>query len=136
VKTFLYFRQNTKYQTYGLIKYSYQNSKPLGDDVNRDLIRNFCLYMLIGGMPQAKNAYLESYDNHKTGVKMRFICNKIGANICVVCNGIEPFVQKWAYVRHNDFADERRAIADFEQDARTQAYHNDSNLRESDGKHG
>ena len=36
--------------------------KSLGDAVNRDLMRNFRLYMLIGGMPQAVNAYLESND--------------------------------------------------------------------------
>lgn len=51
-----------KSQTYELIRYSHQNHKPLGDAVNRDLMRNFRLYMLIGGMPQAINAYLESND--------------------------------------------------------------------------
>ena len=51
-----------KPQTYELIRYSYQNFKSLGDAVNRDLMRNFRLYMLIGGMPQAVNAYLESND--------------------------------------------------------------------------
>lgn len=51
-----------KPQTYDLIKYSYQNFKPLGDAINRDLMRNFRLYMLIGGMPQAINAYLKSND--------------------------------------------------------------------------
>ncbi len=51
-----------KSQTYELIRYSYQNFKPLGDAVNRDIMLNFRLYMLIGGMPQAVNAYLESND--------------------------------------------------------------------------
>lgn len=51
-----------KSHTYELIKYSYQNLKPLGDAVNRDLMRDFRLYMLIGGMPQAVNAYLKSND--------------------------------------------------------------------------
>ncbi len=51
-----------KTQIYELIRYSYQNLKPLGEAVNRDLMRNFRLYMLIGGMPQAVNAYLESND--------------------------------------------------------------------------
>ena len=37
-----------KSQTYDLIRYSYQNLKSLGDAVNRDLMRNFRLYMLIG----------------------------------------------------------------------------------------
>ena len=51
-----------KTRIYELIRYSYQNLKPLGEAVNRDLMRNFRLYMLIGGMPQAVNAYLESND--------------------------------------------------------------------------
>lgn len=51
-----------KTQTYELIRYSYQNLQMLGDAVNRDLMRNFRLYMLVGGMPQVVNAYLESND--------------------------------------------------------------------------
>lgn len=51
-----------KTATCELIKYSYQNMKALGDAVNRDLMREFRLYMLVGGMPQAVNAYLESND--------------------------------------------------------------------------
>lgn len=49
-----------KPQTYDLIKFSYQNFKLLGDAVNRELMRYFRLYMLVGGMPQSVNAYLES----------------------------------------------------------------------------
>lgn len=51
-----------KPQTYDLIRYSYQNFKLLGEAVNRELMRYFRLYMLVGGMPQAVNAYLESND--------------------------------------------------------------------------
>ncbi len=51
-----------KEPTYQLIKYSYEHLKPLGDAVNRDMMRYFRLYMLIGGMPQAVNAYLDSND--------------------------------------------------------------------------
>lgn len=49
-----------KPQTYDLLKYSYQNFKLLGNAVNRELMRYFRLYMLVGGMPQSVNAYLES----------------------------------------------------------------------------
>ncbi|WP_251621777.1 ATP-binding protein [Odoribacter lunatus] len=45
-----------------LIKYSYEHLKPLGDAVNREMMRDFRLYMLVGGMPQAVNAYLEAND--------------------------------------------------------------------------
>lgn len=51
-----------KAPAYELIRYAYANHKPLGDAVNRDLMRNFRLYMLVGGMPQAVCAYLEEND--------------------------------------------------------------------------
>jgi hypothetical protein len=43
-----------------LIRASFEAKRPLGDDLNRRLMRYFRLYMLIGGMPQAVNAYLET----------------------------------------------------------------------------
>lgn len=51
-----------KPQTYELIRYAFENRKALGDNVNRTLMRDFRLYMLVGGMPQAVNAYLASND--------------------------------------------------------------------------
>lgn len=47
-------------QSIELIKYAYLKLKPLGDDINRRLMRQFRLYMLIGGMPQAVNEYLDT----------------------------------------------------------------------------
>ena len=47
-------------QTFPLLQQSYQQWVPLGDAVTRKLLRDFRLYMLIGGMPQAVNAYLDS----------------------------------------------------------------------------
>lgn len=44
--------------TYHLIRYSFQNLKPLGEKVNRELMKLFRLYMLVGGMPQAVVEYL------------------------------------------------------------------------------
>ena len=46
--------------TYPLIRKCFEAGKPLGDQVNRKLMRDFRLYMLVGGMPQAVNAYLTS----------------------------------------------------------------------------
>lgn len=43
-----------------LIKIAFDKKKPLGDDVNRRLMRDFRLYMLVGGMPQAVNKYISS----------------------------------------------------------------------------
>lgn len=49
-----------KAPTFDLIRYSYEHLKPLGEAVNRDLMKLFRLYMLVGGMPQAINAYLDN----------------------------------------------------------------------------
>lgn len=51
-----------KATTFDLIEYSFEHLKPLGDAMNRALMRDFRLYMLIGGMPQAVVAYLNSND--------------------------------------------------------------------------
>lgn len=40
----------------------YDKRKPLSDDVNRKILRDFRLYMAVGGMPQAVNAYIETND--------------------------------------------------------------------------
>lgn len=46
--------------TGSLIRMAYEKKKSLGDDVNRKLMRDLRLYMLIGGMPQAINEYLDT----------------------------------------------------------------------------
>ena len=43
-----------------LLSKVYETYTPLGDGTNRDLMRKFRLYMLIGGMPQAVNEYLRT----------------------------------------------------------------------------
>ena len=47
-------------QTYSSLKMLWEQKKSFGDDLNRILLKNFRLYMLVGGMPQAVNAYIES----------------------------------------------------------------------------
>ena len=46
--------------TINLLRESFENYKPLGDDLNRTLMRDFRLYMLIGGMPKAVSTYIET----------------------------------------------------------------------------
>ena len=48
--------------TFDLIRYSFERMKPLGDPINRDMMKLFRLYMLVGGMPQAIAAYLSAGD--------------------------------------------------------------------------
>lgn len=46
--------------TIPILKKAFENEISLGDDVNRRLLRDFRLYMLVGGMPQAVNEYIET----------------------------------------------------------------------------
>lgn len=46
--------------TLDLMRGVFQDKTPLGDEVNRKLMRDLRLYMLVGGMPQAVNAYLDT----------------------------------------------------------------------------
>jgi predicted AAA+ superfamily ATPase len=46
--------------TIPLIKEAFDKKKSLGDEINRKLMRDFRLYMLVGGMPQAVNEYIDT----------------------------------------------------------------------------
>ena len=46
--------------TLPLLRDMFSRGRSLGDAVTRKLLRDFRLYMLVGGMPQAVNAYLET----------------------------------------------------------------------------
>ena len=48
--------------TMDLLREAFQKRRGFGDAVNRKLMRNFRLYMLVGGMPQAVSKYLETKD--------------------------------------------------------------------------
>ena len=51
-----------KKQSYDFIRYCFDNNEPAGDAMHRALMREFRLYLLVGGMPQAVNEYLEKGD--------------------------------------------------------------------------
>jgi len=53
---------------------------PLGDDMNRKLMRDFRLYVLVGGMPQAVNTYLDTLDMMKVDQVKRNIINLYDAD--------------------------------------------------------
>lgn len=44
----------------GLLREAYEAKRSLGDGAARKVLRDFRLYMLVGGMPQAVNEYLET----------------------------------------------------------------------------
>lgn len=45
--------------TYSAIKQAFEKRKPLGDAIHRKIMKVFRTYMVVGGMPQAVNAYVE-----------------------------------------------------------------------------
>lgn len=51
--------------TMPLLRSVYEKPMPLGDAAHRKLLRDFRLYMLVGGMPQSVEKYLETYDLSK-----------------------------------------------------------------------
>lgn len=61
--------------TFELIKYAFDRLKPLGDGVNREIMKQFRLYMLVGGMPQAISEYLASSDFSAIDAVKRDILN-------------------------------------------------------------
>lgn len=46
--------------TIPLLKTAFENKTPLGDNIHRRMMRDFRLYMLVGGMPQAVARYIET----------------------------------------------------------------------------
>lgn len=58
---------------FDLIRHSFDNLKPIGESVNRNILRDFRLYMLVGGMPQAVNTYLSTNDLAAVDEKKRDI---------------------------------------------------------------
>ena len=51
--------------TIPMLRTAFENRISLGDGVNRRLLRDFRLYMLIGGMPQAVDTYIETNNFNK-----------------------------------------------------------------------
>jgi len=53
---------------------------PMGDDTNRKLMKDFRLYVVVGGMPQAVNTYLDTLDMCKVDQVKRNIINLYDAD--------------------------------------------------------
>ena len=48
--------------TIPLLRTMFETRQPLGDATNRKMMRDFRLHVLVGGMPQAVNDYLDTHD--------------------------------------------------------------------------
>ena len=51
--------------TFPLLKKCFEMNQGLGDAINRKQLRQFHLYMLVGGMPQAVSTYIETNNFRK-----------------------------------------------------------------------
>ena len=56
-----------------LIRQCFESRKAVGEQLNRKLLRDFRLYMLVGGMPQAVNEYIETNNLRKVDLVKRDI---------------------------------------------------------------
>lgn len=57
-----------------MVRQLFEKRKGIGDDANRNLMRDFRLYMLVGGMPQAVKTYIETKNMGKVDqIKRRII---------------------------------------------------------------
>ena len=61
--------------TIPLLKKVFDSGKPVGAQIHRKLMRDFRLYMLVGGMPQAVNEYIETNNFRKVDQIKRDILN-------------------------------------------------------------
>ncbi len=59
--------------TIPMLKMAFDNKTPLGDAVNRRMMRDFRLYMLVGGMPQAVEEYINTNNLSKVDQVKRSI---------------------------------------------------------------
>ncbi len=59
--------------TIPMLKMAFENKIPLGDDVNRRMMRDFRLYMLVGGMPQVVKEYIDTNNFNKVDQVKRSI---------------------------------------------------------------
>ena len=61
--------------TIPLLRKCFESRKAVGEQLNRRLLRDFRLYMLVGGMPQAVNEYIETNNFRKVDLVKRDILN-------------------------------------------------------------
>lgn len=61
--------------TAALVRQLFDSCHPIGDKLHRKLMRDFRLYMLVGGMPQAVNEYLQTNNFRKVDTIKRDILN-------------------------------------------------------------
>lgn len=59
--------------TMDIIRDHYENLKPFGQKLNKEILRRFCEYMCVGGMPQAVVAFMNTKDYERVDFAKREI---------------------------------------------------------------
>lgn len=70
--------------TYPLLKKCFEMNQGLGDVINRKQLRQFRLYMLVGGMPQAVKEYIQTNNFRKVDEVKRDILNLYEADFAKI----------------------------------------------------
>ena len=70
--------------TYPLLEKCFEMNQPLGDALNRKQMRQFRLYMLVGGMPQAVATYIDTNNFRKVDEVKRDILNLYEADFAKI----------------------------------------------------
>lgn len=82
--------------TPSLLKEMFANIQPLGDATNRHLMRDFRLYMLVGGMPQAVNEYIATNNLQSVDVVKRRILKLYADDLHKIDNTDKLRAMFWA----------------------------------------
>ncbi len=72
-----------------LIRLQFRNGKPMGEDMHRKAMTLFRQYMIVGGMPQAVSAYVESGDFAKVDMAKRAVLELYRNDIQKYADGAE-----------------------------------------------
>ncbi|MCF0220704.1 MAG: ATP-binding protein [Fibrobacter sp.] len=78
--------------TYPLIKSCFEKKVPLGPALHRKVLNRFREYMLVGGMPQAVNAFMEAKDFAKADRAKREILNLYRNDVTKFAKGVKARV--------------------------------------------
>ena len=70
--------------TTDLIRMCFENKNPVGQPLHRKIMNDFRQYVLVGGMPQSVNAYLEEKSFGILEPKTNEVVNKFDNSICII----------------------------------------------------
>lgn len=77
------------YTTFPLIKTCLENLKPLGDALHRKVMNDFRQYVLVGGMPQSVNAYIDGKNFEASDIAKRRILKLYRDDVSKFASGYE-----------------------------------------------